>query len=308
VGSVVTVSARGLNRALLQRQMLLERRNRSVTEAIERCVALQAQEPRDPYVALWSRVDGFRAERLSSALEQRRAVRMTLLRGTLHLVTARDAVGLRPLVQPGIEATFQGSSPLRTAIDGVGRDELLDAIGVWLREQPRTRADLVRAMSARWPTLDADAQSWSGIRGMRAIFDRLAPSLRELRDEEGRVLWDVAHAPLPDPELDVPVRFLPEYDNAVLGYRDRARIVPPASDRGRRWGGERPRRRDGRRSVAPAHREGPGDVADRALPAPLARGPSGDARGSRAARDLPRTRRRPSRRADRRSVNPPLKR
>src|SRR4030095_6386529 len=63
--------------------------------AVGRLAALRSQVPRDPYVALGSRLEPFRAETLSDALEERRAVRMTLLRGTLHLVTAGGAVGLR---------------------------------------------------------------------------------------------------------------------------------------------------------------------------------------------------------------------
>jgi len=146
-----------LNRALLERQMLLRRRRVPALEAVERLVALQSQVPRDPYVALWSRVERFRAETLSDALEERRAVRMTLLRGTLHLVTARDAIGLRALVQPAIEGVIYGSSPLRTAVGSVDMHELFTALRAWLEERPRTRAELVKEIAARWPDADADS-------------------------------------------------------------------------------------------------------------------------------------------------------
>jgi hypothetical protein len=280
---------RALNRALLERQLLLRRRRIPVLEAVERLVALQAQVPRDPYVALWSRVGPFRAETLSAALEERRAVRMTLLRGTLHLVTARDAVGLRALVQPGIEGVINGSSPLRTAIGTVDMDELSAALRGWLEERPRTRAELVKEIAAQWPHADADAlgyamyalptvqvtprglwrrsgrsafttmqawlgaspdpaadvgtlvvrylaafgpatpadaQSWSGVPRLGEVFERLRPRLRMVRDEDGRELFDVPRAPLPDPDTPSPVRFLPEYDNVVIGHKDRSRIVP----------------------------------------------------------------------------------
>jgi DNA glycosylase AlkZ-like len=151
------LTKRALNRALLTRQLLLRRRRMSALEAVERLVALQSQVPRDAYVALWSRVEGFRAETLSDALEQRRAVRMTLLRGTLHLVTARDAIGLRVLVQPAIEGVIYGSSRLRTAVGSVDMDELVTLLGVWLEERPRKRAELVNEIGARWPEADADA-------------------------------------------------------------------------------------------------------------------------------------------------------
>ena len=147
---------RSLNRALLARQMLLERAHLPAMEAVERLVALQAQVPRDPYVALWSRLAGFRPEELSSAMEARRAVRMTLLRGTLHLVTARDAAGLRPLLQPAVERLVLGSSPLRRIYRDVDLGEVLAAFGDLLEERPRARAELVAASRERWPDRDAD--------------------------------------------------------------------------------------------------------------------------------------------------------
>jgi hypothetical protein len=155
------LTKRALNRALLQRQLLLRRRRIRALEAVERLVALQSQVPRDPYVALWSRLEGFRAETLSDALEARRAVRMTLLRGTLHLVTARDAIGLRALVQPAIEGVIHGSSPLRTAVGSVDMDELVTSLRAWLEERPRRRAELVKEIAARWPDADADALGYA---------------------------------------------------------------------------------------------------------------------------------------------------
>jgi len=260
--------------------------------AIEHLVALQAQEPRDPYVALWTRLHGFDAGLLSRHLERRKVARMTLLRGTLHLATADDALAIRPMVQGAIEATFFGSSPLRRAIDAVDVDELVSFIRARLEEDPRTRAQLVRAIADRWPEVDADAlgyamyliptaqvtprglwgrtgpsafttlerwlgrrpgpdrppdelllrylrafgpatpadaQSWSGLRGMRAVFERLRPQLRVFRDEAGRELFDAPRAPIADPEVPAPVRFLPEYDNVVLGHKDRSRIAGPGT-------------------------------------------------------------------------------
>jgi hypothetical protein len=84
------LTQRELNRALLERQLLLERRKLSVPRAVERACALQAQFAPSPYIALWSRVDGFRKENLTHALEQRRVVKSQLFRITLHISSARD--------------------------------------------------------------------------------------------------------------------------------------------------------------------------------------------------------------------------
>jgi DNA glycosylase AlkZ-like len=84
------LTLRELNRALLARQLLLERRKLAVPRAVERLCALQAQYPRSPYIALWSRVAGFRKEQLTQALEQRRVVKSQLFRITLHITSARD--------------------------------------------------------------------------------------------------------------------------------------------------------------------------------------------------------------------------
>ena len=84
------LSSRELNRALLARQLLLERRRLPVPRAVERLCALQAQYSPSPYIALWSRLDGFRKDDLTRALGRRQVVRATLMRITLHLVSGRD--------------------------------------------------------------------------------------------------------------------------------------------------------------------------------------------------------------------------
>ena len=85
-----TLTLRELNRALLERQLLLQRRRLAVPRAVERLCALQAQYSLSPYIALWSRVTGFRKEQLTQALEEREVVKSSLFRITLHMTSARD--------------------------------------------------------------------------------------------------------------------------------------------------------------------------------------------------------------------------
>jgi Winged helix DNA-binding domain len=114
------------NRALLARQLLLERDGaRSVADALAHLVGLQAQSPKDPYFGLWSRLEGFDPDALGRLLTERRAVRMTLMRATVHLVAADDAVALRPLLQPMIERAFTGTWGRRIA--GVDLDAVTAA-------------------------------------------------------------------------------------------------------------------------------------------------------------------------------------
>jgi hypothetical protein len=95
------LTQRELNRALLARQLLLRRARLSLPRAVERLGALQAQWPPSPYVALWSRIEGFRQEQLMRALERRTLVKATLMRTTLHLVSARDYLSYAGLVRGG---------------------------------------------------------------------------------------------------------------------------------------------------------------------------------------------------------------
>ena len=83
--------------------MLLRRQRLSAGEAIEHLVGMQAQAPNPPYVGLWTRLEGFHPDQLARLILERRAVRVALMRNTVHLVSARDCLKLRPLVQPVID-------------------------------------------------------------------------------------------------------------------------------------------------------------------------------------------------------------
>ena len=124
-----------------------------VGQAIEHLVGMQAQEPQAPYVGLWSRIAGFRPEDLSSMIAGREAVRMGIMRATIHLVSARDCMRLYPLMWPVLERGFRGS-PFSKHIAGVDLDDLLATGRELLAAEPRTRAELSPLLAERWPGTD----------------------------------------------------------------------------------------------------------------------------------------------------------
>jgi len=284
-----SLSTRQLNRALLARQMLLERQKVTPLAAIERLVGMQAQVPRPPFGGLWTRLQRFEREDLVRLERDKKVVRATAMRGTIHLLSASDYLMLRPALGQMLAAganTIVGKrmteAPATGELLAIARDFfgktpapfddfrkvlqlkypthdvralaytvrmglpliMVPTDGTWgypsnagfaLAERwlgqktpmdsPQLEKVVLRYLAAFGPASPADAQNWSGLRALREVFERLRPKLLTFRDERKRELFDLSHAPRPDGDTTAPVRFLPEYDNVLLGHADRTRIV-----------------------------------------------------------------------------------
>ncbi len=148
--TVRTLTTRELNRALLGRQLLLGREALPVSEVIGRLAGLQAQVPDAPYVGLWSRLPDFRPDELARMVATGRAVRLTLMRGTIHLVTVEDCLTMQPLFHPMIvrrmSTTQHGKDLGQVALrDVVAEGQRL------LGERSMSRIELGTLLAQRWP-------------------------------------------------------------------------------------------------------------------------------------------------------------
>lgn len=286
------ITRRALNRATLARQSLLARGDATALDLVAHLGGLQAQEPHEPFVGLWSRLAGFGPHDLDALLVERRVVRTHLMRHTVHLVTADDALAWRALHTPMLRQ--RGRAVLAGRVDAVDPDELAAAAAPLFAAAPRTAPDAARALAERWPDVDhralvhllysslpllqlppratwgvtapavtttyaawlgrepdpasdaahdalvlrylaahgpaasADLRAWCGVAGLPAAVKRVRGRLVAFRDERGRELLDLPDAPRPDEDVPAPVRFLPAFDNVVLGYDDRSRIIDDA--------------------------------------------------------------------------------
>ncbi len=290
---VPTLTLRQLNRATLARQMLLERQSLPVVTAIERLAALQAQWAPSPYIALWSSLAKFTRESLWSAIEKKHTVvRARLMRGTLHLVSARDFYAYAVATQDQQRGAWnrlrvgQGVDPKAVAKLAVafarvpqakgdvvahlterlgsfggpykwliwrfvsahadlvsappgghweygGTDAPYVAARHWIAtgarppEEDALRLLINRYLAAFGPASLADIAQFAGQvpARIRPVLERLAPSLRRFTDEQGRALFDLPRGPRPDAEVEAPVRFLPRYDELLIGYEYRSRVI-----------------------------------------------------------------------------------
>ncbi len=197
-----------LNRATLARQLLLERSDLAPLEAVRHLVGLQSQVPHNPYTALWSRLADFRPESLSELLAERQVVRIGVMRGTIHLITAEDCVVLRPVTQPVLEGQLWRHRDLSPQLRGVDLDPVV-AEGRLALEKPRTGSELRELLAARFPTLDAAALAY-------ACQMRLAlvqPPPRGLWRKHAQVRWITAET-----WLGRPLVAKASLDDVVLRY------------------------------------------------------------------------------------------
>lgn len=294
---MTVLDTRALNRATLARQLLLERSGTPTLDAVAHLGGLQAQEPQEPFFGLWSRLRAFDPAELSDHLVQRRVVRTHLMRRTVHLVTADDALAWRARHDAMLRQRVFGV--YRSELDGTDLEELAAAGRALLADgEPRSMTQLARELAERWPepgpralgemlmavvpmvqlpprglwrtkagvrnvpltswlereiapvssdgsdpvgqallrrylaafgpAASADLRAWCGLAGLPAAVAAVREELITFRDERGRELLDLPDAPRPDPDTPAPVRFLPAFDNAILGYHDRTRIIDDA--------------------------------------------------------------------------------
>ncbi|MFD0775506.1 DNA glycosylase AlkZ-like family protein, partial [Streptomonospora algeriensis] len=174
---MTVLSTRALNRATLARQLLLDRADMPVLDAVAHLCGLQAQEPQEPFIGLWARLRAFDPAALSNLLIGRSVVRTHLMRRTVHLVTADDALAWRARHDAMLRQRVLGT--YRRELDGVDLDELAAAGRAVLADgEPRSMAELARALAERWPAP-----------GTRALGEMLVAALIPTVQLPPRGLW-----------------------------------------------------------------------------------------------------------------------
>ena len=146
------MNRRELNRATLARQGLLARERWSAVDAVERLLGMQAQDAKPPFIGLWARIDGFGAEDLRAALRKRKIVRATLMRATLHLMSAGDYATFRPALQPALDASM--TSILKARGQGIVPADVVAAGRKLLEAGPLTFNEIRDALKLEFPGVD----------------------------------------------------------------------------------------------------------------------------------------------------------
>lgn len=143
------LSRRALNRALLARQLLLERSELDIPAAVAHLAGMQAQVPMAPYPGLWSRVQRFEPTRLARLVESFSLVRLVAQRATIHLHTVDDALAWRPIVQPTLDRALR--SGFRHHLEGLDLAAVAEAGEALLTERPRPVSEIGRALVEVFP-------------------------------------------------------------------------------------------------------------------------------------------------------------
>jgi hypothetical protein len=181
----------------------------SVETAVAHLVGLQAQVPLDPYLALWSRLDSFDPIALGVAIETRSLVRTVVMRGTIHLVTAADALQLRPLMQPVLTAELRRHSVHGPALDGVDLNPVLAVGRAALSERPHTGPQLRAVMAEHIPGVDPAAAVYA----CRCLLPLVQVPPRGVWGKSAQVT--LAHL---EDWVGEPLASAPSIDAAVLRY------------------------------------------------------------------------------------------
>ncbi|MFJ5718951.1 winged helix DNA-binding domain-containing protein [Streptomyces sp. NPDC093149] len=153
------MTARELNRATLSRQLLLEREPLSVSDGVRRVVALQAQHPASPYLALWNRLTDFAPAELDAGFTGRSVVKATLMRITLHAVHAEDYPVFRAAMQPTLYASRLGFRFAATGLTPADADELVPEL-LAFSQSPRTSAQMQAWVEERTGAEKKDGAWW----------------------------------------------------------------------------------------------------------------------------------------------------
>jgi hypothetical protein len=219
-----TLNPRALNRALLARQMLLgpgplpagAGRAEAVIGMVEHLAGLQAQAPFPPYFGLWSRLAGFRPADLAELLVSRQVVRIALMRSTIHLVSARDCLTFRPLVQPVLDRSLPAIFGQQFA--GLDTGALAKAGRAFVDAEPRTFRELGDLLSPGWPSYTPTALA----QGIRALVPLVQVPPRAVWGAAGRPRHTSAEAwlsrpldPRPSPDVLV-TRYLAAFGSAAV--------------------------------------------------------------------------------------------
>ncbi|PAZ10005.1 hypothetical protein CLM62_43430 [Streptomyces sp. SA15] len=205
-GTAPVLGTRALNRATLERQLLLRRSPLSAKAAVEHLLGLQAQNVKPPYYALAARLDGFTPAELSGLMADREVVRIVTMRSTIHTHTADDCLTLRPLVQAARDREL---TQFRKGLVGVDLDRLAALARALVEAEPRTMKQLREALLAEWP--DADPQALATAARCKLPLVQVTP--RGLWGRSGQVALTTAEHWLGRPagEAPAPDAVVPRY-------------------------------------------------------------------------------------------------